>query len=43
MKQRIKMIDAVAQKFGKYSQEHTYCLFVDNKTLKSFYGIFFKP
>jgi len=43
MKQRIKMIDEIAQKFGKYSQEHTYSLFADNKTLKSFYGIFFMP
>ena len=40
-KNRIVLIEKVSNKFGKYSEEHRYCLFADDKTLKNFCKIFF--
>lgn len=37
---RKKIYDQVNRKFGKKSQEYAYCLFADDKTLKSFCKIF---
>jgi hypothetical protein len=40
MKQRLKLTEQVKLKFGNLSEEYRYCLFVDDKTLKSFCKIF---
>ena len=37
---RLKIYQQVKTKFGKNSDEYSYCVFADDKTLKSFCNIF---